>query len=138
VLAVEGHQLQQVELGQGERIGGDFLDEPGFQDLIYLIFGYEVSEGRLLGMKVLDSKETPGLGDKISKDENFIAGFEGAVPPLRGVKSGTGTGDEHEVDMITGATISSRTVIRIINHRIEALQPLLEKHAAELRSRQEP
>ncbi len=47
-----------------------------------------------------------------------------------GVKPGAGSGAENEVDMITGATISSRTVIAIINHRVEALQPLLDAHAA--------
>jgi hypothetical protein len=30
--------------------------------------------------------------------------------------------------MITGATISARTVISIINNRIEAVHPLLEAH----------
>ncbi len=102
--------------------------EPGFQDFILLIFGYDASRNRLLGMKVLESKETPGLGDKIFKDEDFVSGFQGAVTPLIGVKPGAGTGDEHEVDMITGATISSRTVIGIINHRIEALGPALVEH----------
>jgi electron transport complex protein RnfG len=104
--------------------------EPGFQDFIFLIFGYDAGRERVLGMKVLESKETPGLGDKIFKDLEFVDGFREAAPPLVGVKPGAGTGDEHEVDMITGATISSRTVIEIINHRIEDLGPLLESGAA--------
>jgi hypothetical protein len=33
--------------------------------------------------------------------------------------------------MITGATISSRTVIDIINHRLEALGTALEEHVPE-------
>jgi hypothetical protein len=36
------------------------------------------------------------------------------------------------VDIITGATISSRTVIGIINHRLETLEPLLAAHRARL------
>ena len=43
-----------------------------------------------------------------------------------GVKPGAGTGAANEVDMITGATISSRTVIGIINHRLETLGSDLE------------
>ncbi|HSM09364.1 MAG TPA: FMN-binding protein [Gemmatimonadota bacterium] len=93
--------------------------EPGFQDVIQLLFGFDPTTGRITGMKVLDSKETPGLGDKIEKDSVFGAEFSDPVPPLVGVKRGAGSGDEHEVDMITGATISSRTVIDIINHRLE-------------------
>lgn len=104
--------------------------EPGFQDIIGLIFGYDPLESKLLGMKVLESKETPGLGDKIEKDSLFVGAFAGAVSPIKGVKRGSGSGDEHEIDLITGATISSRAVIGIINRRIEALQPLLTEFGA--------
>lgn len=104
--------------------------EPGFQDVVRIIFGYDPVRDRILGMKVLESKETPGLGDKIEKDTTFVGQFNGAVPPLVGVKSGRGTGeDPREVDMITGATISSRTVIGIINHSLERLGPALTTYA---------
>jgi hypothetical protein len=51
--------------------------------------------------------------------------------PIEGVKLGAGSGASNEVDMITGATISSRTVIDIINHRLEALGSALEEHVPE-------
>jgi electron transport complex protein RnfG len=106
--------------------------EPGFQDVIRLIFGYDPARGEVLGMKVLESKETPGLGDKIEKDLRFVTQFEGAEPPLEGVKSrGTPTTDPHEIDMITGATISSRTVIRIINNAVDRWRPALDAYARE-------
>ncbi|MEN8144276.1 MAG: RnfABCDGE type electron transport complex subunit G [Gemmatimonadota bacterium] len=103
--------------------------EPGFQDVISLLFGFDPVNERISGMKVLESKETPGLGDKIEKDSAFVASFEGPAAPLVGVKQGRGSGDAHEVDMITGATISSRTVIDIINHRLEELEPYLRAYA---------
>lgn len=105
--------------------------EPGFQDVIRLIFGWDPATDRLLGMKVLENKETPGLGDKIVKDTLFTGEFPGAGTPLVGVKKGAGTGTSEEVDMITGATISSRAVIAIINHRIEALGPAIRRHNGE-------
>ena len=105
--------------------------EPGFQDVIRLIFGYEPGSGEVLGMQVLENKETPGLGDKIEKDASFVAEFDGARAPLAGVKAGAGAGDPGEVDMITGATISSRAVIAIINHRLERLDPVLRSYVAE-------
>ncbi len=101
--------------------------EPGFQDVIQLIFGYDPGSGEVLGMRVLESKETPGLGDAIMKDEAFITGFDGVGTPLRGVKEPTGAAEE--VDMITGATISSNAVIDIINHRLEALDGVLKGYA---------
>lgn len=95
--------------------------EPGFQDIIRLIFGYDPDTGTVLGMKVLESKETPGLGDKIEKDADFVAEFAGVATPLMGVKSGKSTGAPGEVDMITGATISSQAIVDIINNRLDVL-----------------
>lgn len=105
--------------------------EPGFQDVIELIFGFDPEASQVLGMKVLSSRETPGLGDKIEKDQAFISEFEGVETPLQGVKPRRATGAPGEVDMITGATISSRTVIDIINGRLEELGPMLEAHSGE-------
>lgn len=101
--------------------------EPGFQDVIRLIFGYDPAGSAVLGMKVLESKETPGLGDKIEKDSSFVAEFRGVQAPLVGVKAGKATGGENEVDMITGATISSQAIVNIINNRVEALNEPLDR-----------
>jgi len=102
--------------------------ESGFQDVIMVIFGYDPANGTLSGMKILDSKETPGLGDKIFKDMNFVDQFfAGPETPLIGVKTGAGKGQPNEIDMITGATISSKAVIGIINHALEEWKPILDK-----------
>ncbi|MBI4881497.1 MAG: FMN-binding protein [Planctomycetes bacterium] len=105
--------------------------EPGFQDTVRLIFGCDAEGRTLLGMKVLESKETPGLGDKIEKSAPFISQFKGAAAPIVGVKAGDGSGKAEEIDMITGATISSKTVIRIINNKLEKMRPLLEAYGVE-------
>ena len=102
---------------------------PGFVDVVRLIFGYDPATRTLLGMKVLENRETPGLGDKIEKDTGFVGGFRGPRTPLRGVKRGAGSGAGNEVDMITGATISSRVVIDLINRRIAELDPVLRTAA---------
>ena len=95
----------------------------GYQDVVRLIFGYDPDHGKVLGMKVLESKETPGLGAKITSDSAFIHGFDGVETPIEGVKHPAR--DAHQVDMITGATISSTTVISIINERLDAVGPVL-------------
>ena len=89
----------------------------GFQDLVTVIFGYDADARQVLGMKVLNQKETPGLGNKI-EEMPFLGEFDGVDAPLEGVKPDRNTGDSHQVDMITGVTISSKAVIRIINERI--------------------
>ena len=93
-------------------------DGAGFQDVIRVIFGYDPGTGEVIGMQVLESKETPGLGDKIEKDSSFIAEFARVASPLVGLKAGRETGADSEVVMITGATISSRAIIDIINARL--------------------
>ena len=94
----------------------------GFQDVIRVIFGYDPDTGELLGMKVLESKETPGLGDKIEKDSTFVNQFVRVATLIRGVKKGRERGEDDEVIMITGATISSKAIIDVINMRVEELR----------------
>lgn len=102
--------------------------EAGFQDIVMVIFGYDPAAGTVSGMKILDSKETPGLGDKIFKDMEFVNQFfDGRPAPLLGVKKGAGKGQANEIDMITGATISSKVVIQIINNGLEEWKPILDK-----------
>ena len=71
---------------------------------------------RIIGMEVLESRETPGLGDKIYKDADFVSDFTDLAidPAIVCVKAGEKSA-AHEVDAITGATISSKAVVRIIN-----------------------
>jgi electron transport complex protein RnfG len=93
---------------------------PGFQDNIELIYGFVPSRQRIVGMQILESRETPGLGDRIFKDPEFVAQFRDlAVEPEVKLVKGHGTA-ENEVDAITGATISSNAVVKIINSGNEA------------------
>jgi electron transport complex protein RnfG len=102
--------------------------ESGFQDVVQVIFGFDPANGKLKGMKVLDSKETPGLGDKIFKDLDFVNQFfAGPETPLVGVKSGAGKGRPNEIDTITGATISSKVVISIINNGLKEWRPIIDQ-----------
>ena len=89
---------------------------PGFQDTIRLLYGYRPDTRTVDGMEVLDSRETPGLGDKIYKDAAFVANFKNLKidPTIVAVKKGKKSAP-NEIDAITGATISSKAVVRIIN-----------------------
>ena len=89
---------------------------PGFQDTIALLYGYQPGKKLVVGMEVLESRETPGLGDKIYKDMDFVDEFSALAvePEIVAVKKGTKTAD-NQVDAITGATISSKAIVRIIN-----------------------
>jgi electron transport complex protein RnfG len=102
--------------------------ESGFADVVLVIFGFEPDTGILLGKKVLESKETPGLGDKIFKDLEFVQQFfDRPQTPLKAIKAGTGKGLPGEIDAITGATISSKVVVSIINNGIADWRPMLQQ-----------
>lgn len=104
----------------------------GFQDTIKLIYGLDPTAARVLGMTVLESRETPGLGDKIYKDSKFIGEFrELVVEPVIELIKGHGDKD-NQVDAITGATISSRAVVKILNQTNAIWRPRIAALAAQL------
>jgi electron transport complex protein RnfG len=106
-----GHDEQGAFVGYAVPAAG-----PGFQDTIALLYGYMPDDRQVVGMEILESRETPGLGDKIYKDADFVAEFSALLvdPEIVAVKKGTKTGP-NQVDAITGATISAKAVVRIIN-----------------------
>ncbi len=114
----------------------------GYQDVIRLLYGYSPRQQAIVGMRVLASKETPGLGDKIEKDPNFIANFsaldvsldaagQGLAQPIAAVKQGTKTAP-YQIDGITGATISSVAIAAILRQSSAQWVPLIYRQQAEL------
>jgi H+/Na+-translocating ferredoxin:NAD+ oxidoreductase subunit G len=109
----------------------------GYQDIIRILYGYAPSSQTIVGMQVLASKETPGLGDKIEKDPAFIDNFRALDVSLGAdgqslqhliepVKSGTKT-SPWQVDGITGATISSKAIANILRHSSQHWVPLIHR-----------
>jgi electron transport complex protein RnfG len=114
---------------KGERMGVAVEEwTPGFAAEVRLMVGFNPADGSLIGFKVLAQTETPGLGDKIAKDPSFAERFKGKlVNPLKGTKNPTT--DPSTVQTITGATISSKAVIKVINKAVETWKPRLEAYA---------
>jgi electron transport complex protein RnfG len=80
-------------------------------------------------MKVLESRETPGLGDKIISDGKFVGQFgQLALDPKVVVVKG-GAHAPNQLDAITGATISSRAVGAIVNKSAATWRPRLPDRA---------
>ncbi len=107
----------------------------GFADVLRILYGYDPEKQQVIGFYVLESKETPGLGDKIEKDPNFLANFEALDVSLKEnqeavqntvktVKNGEKE-NPWEVDGITGATISSRAIGDILGASTTEWVPLL-------------
>lgn len=127
--------LERLYLGHdasGKRVGFALsATGNGFQDPVTVMFGYDATAHSLIAMKVIANKETPGLGNKIESDTAFLNGFVGVSAPIQGVKKDRGKSAPNDVVMITGATISSRAVIRIIDDAIARWQPLMDAYHEE-------
>lgn len=119
----------------------------GYQDVIRILYGYNQDCQCVTGIKVLKMAETPGLGDKIAFDPEFLKNFEALDARLNGQKNGLenaivtvkhGTKREQwEIDSISGATISSKAIGRMINASGQRMFPLIIQHLDELRHGQE-
>jgi RnfABCDGE-type electron transport complex G subunit len=96
----------------------------GFADRIHVLVGLDPECKQITGIRVIDQKETPGLGDLI-RNESFINQFEGKSTDesLTIVKRAPSA--SHEILSVTGATISSVTVADAVNQAIRDSRPHL-------------
>lgn len=115
----------------GARIGVAVEEKsPGFADEVVLMVGFNPQTSALTGFKVLAQKETPGLGDKAEKDTSFARRFVGKLAnPLKGDKNPTT--DPSTVQTITGATITSKAVIKVINKAVATWKPRFDAYEKE-------
>lgn len=93
----------------------------GYQGKIQVIFGINDSLENLTGLVVFPNDETPGLGARI-RDEDFRRQFDDLQPyPSVNYVKGAEPENPNEIQAITGATISSRAVVSIVNAGLEDL-----------------
>lgn len=89
--------------------------QQGYGGQIKVMAGVD-NEGRVVGIKILEHYETPGLGDGIIKD-NFTTQFKHKTAfELRLKTDGVG------IDAVTGATISSRACIDAVRKGLEQIK----------------
>lgn len=97
----------------------------GYQGVIKLMIGMTPDLSKITGVKVLEQVETPGLGGRIGE-----SGFQDQFRSLRtepaiGYVKNKKPEKETDIQAITGATISSRSVVSIINTNIKRLKSYL-------------
>ena len=94
----------------------------GYSGSIRLLVGV-TPDGRLLGVRVLQHHETPGLGDAIEeRRSDWIRSFEGRSlrdPPLARWKVRKDGGD---FDQLTGATVTPRAVVAAVRNTMLFVQ----------------
>ncbi|HXV75204.1 MAG TPA: FMN-binding protein, partial [Candidatus Polarisedimenticolaceae bacterium] len=115
----------------------------GYQDVIRVLYGYSPEHAAVIGIRVLESKETPGLGDRIETDPEFLANFarldarltadgSAIAHPIEAVKHGR-KDRQWQVDGITGATISSVAIADMLRRSTADWVPIIQRDLAALR-----
>ncbi len=120
-----GFEVYKVKNENAEEVGYALVYEGnGFQGKIRLICGLSADLEKILALEILDQVETPGLGTVITEPrytEQFInLQTSPTIEIIKGVEPSKPT----EVQAITGATISSKAVVAIINSGIKKMKKL--------------
>lgn len=114
----------------------------GYAGPVNVMFAYDPECDCINGSKVLNSNETPGFGDKLDFDPEFLKNFEALDARLNAagdalaneivtVKHGTKS-QPWEIDGISGATISSKAMGRAANNAAQRAVPAIEQDLAVL------
>ncbi|MFZ2289560.1 MAG: electron transport complex subunit RsxG [Halopseudomonas yangmingensis] len=102
----------------------------GYSSRIDLLVGI-MADGSLAGVRVLNHRETPGLGDKIERTKSdWVLDFNGKSLVLPAPDGWAVRKDGGEFDQFTGATITPRAIVQAVyralqyfeNNRAQLLQ----------------
>ena len=98
------------------------IKTPGFGGDIELMIGYRADK-TILGVDVVSHTETPGLGSKSADAEYLKNNYSG-----KGGSLAAGV----DVDMISGASVTSSAVLTGVNRATAALEQALSKGGADV------
>ena len=119
-IAMDNDTLFFYPARENSRLVGTAIEtftNKGFSGNIKLMIGI-LPDGSINDIVVLEHKETPGLGDKMSKSKsNFSLQFQGINPKNFNINVNKDGGD---VDAITASTISSRAYCDAVNRACNA------------------
>ena len=91
----------------------------GYSGAIQLLIGIQV-DGRLAGVRVLNHRETPGLGDKIELAKSpWIHGFAGRSLQAPDEAGWAVKKDRGQFDQFAGATITPRAVVKAVHKALQ-------------------
>ncbi|MBW1895450.1 MAG: RnfABCDGE type electron transport complex subunit G [Deltaproteobacteria bacterium] len=126
----DGFEIYEGKNEEGNTVGFAIVRTgAGFSDTIKLIFGVSADFSKIYSLKVLEQKETPGLGAKIVRELPFLQFWRGVsiAEPIRYAKPPRPKEqlEENEINAITGATISSEAVVAAVNNAVEDAKKII-------------
>lgn len=117
----------------------------GYADVVRVLYAWNPDKQAVTGMGVIGMRETPGIGDKIITDQEFLKNFDALdvrlnaegtalANPIKVVKHGTKR-NPWEIDAISGATVTTKAVGKGISNSAQRLLPLLTPHLDKVRGK---
>ncbi len=135
---IENQQFYFSYNKQGSVNGIAFLAEGnGFQSKLRILVGMDKTLTQIVKIKILEQKETPGLGTKIETDpssrsdpEWFPNQFDNlnVQQSISYVKNQAADKNNGEIMAITGATISCKAVVDIINATLNKNREIIRRN----------
>jgi electron transport complex protein RnfG len=125
-----GEVFVALQQGQPRYFILPLIAPDGYTAPIRLIMSVDLS-GTVIGLRVIEHKETPGLGDKIDiKKSDWVRLFEGRSLANTAESGWAVKKDGGEFDQLTGATITPRAIVKAVYKGLQ----YFKTHQAELLS----
>ncbi|MDA1014826.1 MAG: FMN-binding protein [Planctomycetota bacterium] len=113
----------------------------GYQDTIRVLYGYSFERQAVIGLRVLESRETPGLGDRVETDAAFKNNFTRLDVQLAPGKSALAHPVEFvkpnkkrlewQIDGMSGATVTSSAIAEMIGKSTAKWIPRVHQHRSD-------
>lgn len=117
------HIYRATKLGQGVAAAIETTAPDGYSGKIHLVVGVistEAGSAKVTGVRILEHKETPGLGDKIDlRISNWVLDFDNEVYSADIATNWAVKKDGGQFDQFTGATITPRAVVGAVKLSVE-------------------
>lgn len=99
----------------------------GFQGKIRMMIGLSPDLEKITAIEILEQVETPGLGTKVTENKFRDQFKELDSSPLVEWVKGVAPSKPNQIQAVTGATISSKSVVAIVNDGISKAKQLRDK-----------
>ncbi|MBL8731591.1 MAG: FMN-binding protein [Planctomycetes bacterium] len=137
-LVFAGFDAQQQLLGVAIEARGS-----GYGDDLRVLYAYSFQQQAIVGLKVIETHETPGLGADVDTDPGYSANYrqldvalgadqKALAHPVEFVKQGQKQ-QPWQIDGITGATITTRGIATMVSKSVAATAPSLQARVHDFR-----
>ena len=117
------HIYRATKQGQAVAVAIETTAPDGYSGKILLVVGItsaQAGSATVTGVRVLEHKETPGLGDKIDlRVSNWVLDFDNQIYNADIASNWAVKKDAGQFDQFTGATITPRAVVNAVKLSVE-------------------